>query len=198
MKSLLKTFSERKEILRLLRFCAVGASGVLVNMAVFAICIDIVLIDVSEGSRNVLATSTAVLFSILTNFLLNDAWTWRDRRRGPMAARLLKYYIVAGIAGLMQVGVQFALSVQLAVDGYLANMAGIAVGVAINFFINNLWTFRTGQDPLADGAEAVDEAPGGGNRADGGGHDSRLRQSQGLQATGRRVHGALSGAEVGP
>ena len=154
LKSLLKTFSTRKEQLRFLKFCVVGFSGVAVNMGIFAICAEVLFSSMEAGARNILAASCAVAVSILTNFLLNDGWTWRDRRREglrALATRLTKYYVVAGLAGLVQVGIQYVLSVPVGFNAHLSNFAGISAGVLINFFVNNLWTFRD------DAAELEDE-----------------------------------------
>jgi dolichol-phosphate mannosyltransferase len=146
---LIKALSTKKERQRFVKFCAVGFSGVFVNMAVFALCNEVLLTDVSTASRNLAATSAAVLFSIFTNFLLNDGWTWRDRRaRGANALlqRMGRYYLVAGVAGLIQIGIQYLMAIPLGFNAHLANFVGIGAGVFINFFVNNLWTFRVPQN----------------------------------------------------
>ena len=146
MDRLIKAFSTRKERLRFLKFCVVGFSGVLVNVGIFALCAEVIFSSLDDASRNVLATCCAVLVSIFTNFLLNDGWTWRDRRKHgikALAMRLVKYYIVAGVAGAVQVGIQYFLSMEVGLNPHLSNFAAIAAGVLINFFVNNLWTFRS-------------------------------------------------------
>ncbi len=130
---------------RILRFGIVGASGVAVNMGIFALGTYVLFAHMEEASRNITAGVLGVLVSILTNFLLNDAWTWRDRRKGGRAGlirRLLMYYVVAGVAGGVQIGVMALLSIQFGLWEQAANLVGIAGGIAINFFVNNLWTFR--------------------------------------------------------
>src|SRR5919107_1134888 len=59
---------------RLWKFLLVGASGVLVNMATL-----IVLAEYFDANK-VIAWMFAVGLSILSNFLLNNAFTWRDIR----------------------------------------------------------------------------------------------------------------------
>ncbi len=142
---LIKVFSTQNERLRFLKFCAVGFSGVLVNMAIFALCAEVFFFSMDQGTRNLLATSCAVVVSIFTNFFLNDGWTWRDRRRQggrALLMRMTKYYIVAAMAGGVQIAIQFLLSIEMGLNAHLANFAGIGAGVLINFFVNNLWTFR--------------------------------------------------------
>jgi putative flippase GtrA len=60
---------------------------------------------------------------------------------------MARYYVVAGVAGAVQVGVMLLLSVALGLHETLANLAGISAGIAINFFVNNLWTFRADDAP---------------------------------------------------
>jgi dolichol-phosphate mannosyltransferase len=159
----------KKELVRIVKFGAVGASGVLVNALLFWLGAELLFADQGEAARNGAAGALAVGLSILTNFLLNDAWTWRDRRRGGGAGffqRLLKYYVVAGAAGGIQIGVMLALSLWLGLWEHLANLIGIGAGICINFFVNNLWTFRADAAPpkAAASAEALG-APGATPRA---------------------------------
>ncbi len=140
----------RQECLRLIRFGLVGASGVGVNMALFHLGTKLLFEAMPQVTRNALSGALAVAISILTNFLLNDAWTWRDRRRASrlgLWARMARYYVVAGVAGAVQVGVMLLLSVALGLHETLANLAGISAGIAIKFFVNNLWTFRADDAP---------------------------------------------------
>ena len=123
-------------------------------MAIFAACAEVLLTNVDTGPRNLMATSCAVIVSILTNFFLNDGWTWRDRRAQgtSMLLRLAKYYLVAGIAGFVQIGIQYTLSITFGLNAHLANFTGIGAGIFINFFVNNLWTFRAPRADSIDGA----------------------------------------------
>ena len=56
---------------RFLRFAAVGASGVVVNLGALALL-------TTAGLTPTLASALAIQVSILTNFFLNDFWTFRD------------------------------------------------------------------------------------------------------------------------
>jgi len=88
------------QMIRFIKFSFVGLSGVVVNEGIFALFTEVLLRDLGIGTRNFIAGVVAILVSILTNFLLNDSWTWRDRRthgKTAFAKRLVKYYAVAGI-----------------------------------------------------------------------------------------------------
>jgi dolichol-phosphate mannosyltransferase len=122
---------------RFTRFFVVGASGVLVNMGA--------LMALTEGLRLPLAFASlcAIELSILGNFAWNNAWTWSDRQVGSLRARLLKYHAVAGFSGLCaNWGVLLLLTTLFHTDYRLANLLGIVAGMALNFTLNHLWTFR--------------------------------------------------------
>ena len=60
--------------LQLIRFAAVGASGYIVNLAVFAVCVHLIGIDYK------LAAVAAFVVSVLNNFWWNRHWTFRAQR----------------------------------------------------------------------------------------------------------------------
>ena len=64
-------------VLRFLRFGLVGASGVVVNMAALIFLTEKLKINYAVSSL------AAIELSILSNFALNNAWTWADRRTKP-------------------------------------------------------------------------------------------------------------------
>jgi dolichol-phosphate mannosyltransferase len=59
---------------RFLKFCIVGLSGMLVNLGILA------LLHGALALHAVLAFAVATEVSILTNFVANDLWTFRDLR----------------------------------------------------------------------------------------------------------------------
>ncbi|MFT7623858.1 MAG: dolichol-phosphate mannosyltransferase [Myxococcota bacterium] len=132
---------------RFLRFCAVGASGVVVNLGIFTVAMAMLLpgwIE-SDDSRFLAANGVGFLVSVLTNFLLNDFWTWGDREKRGHAhfwSRLGRFYTVSSVAGVVQLGVAFAVRAYLGVWDQLAVLVGIGVATVINFVANNIWTFK--------------------------------------------------------
>src|ERR1700730_10185470 len=70
-----------------IKFNIVGLTGVFVNEGL--------LIGLqSIGFYVLTASAIAIEVSILTNFLLNDLWTFRDRRSGHFAVRLAKFNLL--------------------------------------------------------------------------------------------------------
>lgn len=166
-----------QELWRVIKFGVVGTSGVFVNMGLFALCNEVLFGGLPDQSRLLLAGVVAVALSILTNFLLNDAWTWRDRRRSglrPFVGRMAKYYVVAGAAGLVQLAVLALLGQWVGINDYVANLAGILAGTLINFFVNHLWTFKARDEGLSARAHRGD------------GHAPEEKPQEGLDPT--QVH----------
>lgn len=130
---------------RFLRFAIVGASGVVVNLAFVALGLWL-FAGVAEETRDHLASALGIAVSVLTNFALNDAWTWGDRKKGKrrrdFAARMGAYYLAAGVAAGLQYGVAALLRAGLDANIYLAQLAGIALATAVQYFFNNVFVFR--------------------------------------------------------
>jgi putative flippase GtrA len=132
---------------RFARFAAVGASGVVVNLAVLWLAADALRV------REVLASAIAIEVSIVWNFLLNNAITYRDRNAyasADVGGRLLRYNLVS----LVGLGIQLGAFVLLrlaatrglgheALGGwkYPAQCVGIALALAWNFTANLRFTW---------------------------------------------------------
>jgi putative flippase GtrA len=120
--------------LQLGRFCAVGATGYVVNLATFALCTHGLDIDYR------LAATVAFLVAVTNNFVWNRRWTFgltgRGRRR-----QALRFLAVSAGAFAFNVAL-----LQVLVDaGGLPEVLGQAIAVAaaapIAFAGNKLWTF---------------------------------------------------------
>jgi dolichol-phosphate mannosyltransferase len=133
-----------KEQRRFIKFCIVGASGVPVNLLFTFIGHRFAFAAFSEDARKAAAFLLGIAVSILTNFLLNDVWTWKDRERvkDGFFGRMARFYLVCSAASALQFGTAMALSVWLRLHYLLAQLAGIALATVVNYIANNLWTYR--------------------------------------------------------
>jgi len=131
-----------KERRRFLKFCVVGASGVPVNLLFMWIGYNWIFGSLAESMRVSFASGFGFLVSVLTNFLLNDLWTWRDRakKKGGFAGRLGRFYLVSAAGGAIQIACTTGLS-RVGLHYMLAQLCGIALATAINYVVNNVWTF---------------------------------------------------------
>ncbi len=119
------------------KFALVGGSGVLVNMG----CFFVLTRPVNLGIE--VASPIAIEISILSNFFLNNLWTFRRRKTGvSLFSRILRYHIVTGLAGIVNYLTLLLLANVLGMHDLVANLCGIALGTLINFFLNSLWTWR--------------------------------------------------------
>jgi len=60
---------------RLGKFLAVGASGTVLNVAIFSV------LTVQFGVHHLVASATAFELTLVSNYLINNNWTFSDRRR---------------------------------------------------------------------------------------------------------------------
>jgi len=122
---------------RLMRFVTVGLGGAVVNMA----CLW--LLAERLGVPLALASALAVQIAIVHNFLWNDLWTFRHRRRsGSRLARFARFELAVLFGLAVNVGTVVLLHRELALNLFLANAVGIAAGTASNFTFSKLWAWR--------------------------------------------------------
>lgn len=123
---------------RFVLFAGVGFSGIFVQLLVVR-----VMLSLMPGSFAV-AQAIGVFVAINTNFLLNNAFTYRDRAlKGREFWRgLFSFYLVCAFGALMNVGIAeliYSAMPQWAV----ASAAGAVAGAMWNFLASSLFTWRT-------------------------------------------------------
>ena len=127
---------------RFWKFALVGTSGVLVNLLTL-----IVLVEYFDAGSTV-AWIIAVGASILSNFLLNNAFTWRDVRHSSRIHFLVRgalAYPVAIIALGANFAVYYPLVQNLGTDFpyyAIAAFLGIIAGTSANFILSSRFVFR--------------------------------------------------------
>ena len=138
---------------RFLRFNAVGALGVGVQLTVLWVLVDL------WGADYVWATAIAVGSAVVHNFLWHLQWTWGDRRRQGSSA-ILTFLRFAGTNGVVSIAGNVAVMVTLVGVGGLnpviANAIAIASTGLVNFATSHLFVF--GCQPQGDRPKAL-EAP---------------------------------------
>jgi dolichol-phosphate mannosyltransferase len=114
---------------------AVGASGYVVNLLVFALCVHVVAIDYK------IAAVVAFVVSVLNNFWWNRHWTFgaKEARAVHQGARFFTVSLVA-------FGFSYVVLVSL-VDGaglpkVIAQALSIAAATPLSFIGQKLWSFR--------------------------------------------------------
>jgi len=122
---------------RILKFAVVGISGVGVNMGLLYL--------LTENLKIIYPISSiiAIEMSIISNFILNDLWTWRDRIKKKLFYRFSQYHISVGLTAILANWIILVLLTEIFNIYYLiSNLIGISIGTLSNYIINDLWTFR--------------------------------------------------------
>jgi putative flippase GtrA len=113
---------------RFWKFCAVGASGVIVNLVLFWLAMQ-------AHSSAWFAWIAATEFSILTNFMLNSLFTWSDQNSDEVqtwSRRALRYH--AAVAPSTAISLAFFLmALEFHQRPFIAQMIGVAAGLLISY-----------------------------------------------------------------
>jgi dolichol-phosphate mannosyltransferase len=124
--------------LQLARFVAVGASGYVVNLAVFALCVHLLAVNYK------LAAVIAFVVSVANNFWWNRHWTFLSAKAATHPARQgLRFFAVS----LVAFGFSYVVLVSL-VDGagtakVIAQAVSIVAATPLSFIGQKLWSFAT-------------------------------------------------------
>ena len=120
--------------IQLAKFTAVGATGYVVNLAVYTALLrgaDLHYLSAATGSFVVAVTN---------NYLWNRWWTFKHQR-GHFALQGLRFFAVALLA-LSANLVILRVLVALGVGKILAQAIAILLVTPVNFVGNKLWSFR--------------------------------------------------------
>jgi dolichol-phosphate mannosyltransferase len=121
--------------LQLVRFGVVGASGYVVNLAVFASCVHLFGIDYRVSAV------AAWIVSVTNNFWLNRHWTFGAREAHPLP-QSIRFFAVSLVAFGVSYGVLVALVSGMGVTKILAQAVAIAAATPLNFVGQKLWSFK--------------------------------------------------------
>jgi putative flippase GtrA len=120
--------------LQLAKFCAVGATGYVVNLTVYALLIRV------AGVHFLGAAVCSFLVAVTNNYTWNRLWTFRGQR-GHVAYQGMRFLVVS-VAALGLNLVFLAALVSLGVGKIPAQAVAIVLVMPINFVVNKLWSFR--------------------------------------------------------
>lgn len=126
----------RKDNWRFLKYCLVGLSGVFVNEGILFFLTEFF------GLFYLVSSIFSVEVSIITNFILNEIWTFKDisNQHKGIPKRLVKFNTVSMIGLLINVFVLFLLT-SLGLYYLISNIFGIAAATLWNYFANLYWTW---------------------------------------------------------
>src|SRR6186997_2463483 len=120
---------------QLAKFAAVGASGYVINLAVYTALLR------GAGFHYAAAATCSFLVAVSNNYLWNRLWTFHDQR-GHVAWQGLRFLVVALVAYAANLAI-LALFVESGVDKILSQAIAVVLVTPLNFLGNKLWSFRS-------------------------------------------------------
>jgi len=121
--------------LQLIRFAAVGVSGYVLNLAVFAACVHLLAIDYR------LAFVIAFVISVVNNFWWNRHWTFDARHQHPILQGT-RFFAVSVLAQAFAYVLLVALVSGPGLQKVVAQAIAVAAATPLSFVGQKLWSFR--------------------------------------------------------
>jgi putative flippase GtrA len=116
------------------KFCVVGATGYVVNLAVYTILLN------GAGLHYIPAAVCSFLVAVANNYTLNRVWTFRVER-GNVGAQGWRFLVVSTVSLLANLAA-LQLIVTAGVGEIVAQAVAIVLVTPLNFIGNKLWSFR--------------------------------------------------------
>jgi putative flippase GtrA len=122
---------------QLVKFCVVGGSGYVVNLAVFTLAFEV------GNLHHLVAATIAFAVAVLNNFWWNRHWTFaaREGRAGFQAAR---FFAVSVGAFLFQAALLELLVTGANLPEVGAQAISVVAATPLNFLGNKMWSFAMG------------------------------------------------------
>jgi len=130
----------RQNWFQLAKFSTVGASGYVVNLAVYTLLVH------GFGLHYLVAATCSFLVAVTNNYLWNRLWTFRGQR-GHVAYQGLRFLVVSTCALaanllILHTLVQFGEGEGEVIGKVLAQAIAIVLVTPLNFVGNKVWSFR--------------------------------------------------------
>jgi dolichol-phosphate mannosyltransferase len=127
-----------QEWVKLFKFGMVGLSGIIVNEGFLIYLKGDIQLSLP------VASIIAIELSIMSNFILNDIWTFKTEQQHILPhwwQRLLTFQVVSIGGAAINFVILNALAVFAGVDYRIANILGILVAFGWNFWVNRRVTW---------------------------------------------------------
>lgn len=121
--------------IQLLKFCAVGASGYVVNLCVFSAAVTL------TDLHYLAAATIAFLVAVTNNFFWNRRWTF-GMREGSVTFQSVRFFAVSAAAFGGAATLLLILVDGLHVPEVIAQATSIVGATPMSFAGNKMWTFR--------------------------------------------------------
>ena len=139
----------RRACKQFMKYSVVGASGYIVNLAVYSFMVKVV------GMHYMAAAVVSFLPAVMNNFILNKYWTFNNPQ--GMVSRQAWRFLIISIASLMLnlVVLRALMEIMANIDALgvhfdraiIAQALAITICTVLNFSGNKLWSFRQASTP---------------------------------------------------
>jgi len=126
------------EIHRAVKFMIVGFTGLIVNIGFLFFLTERV------GLYYLLSGLVGIEASILSNYFLNDLWTFGDIKDNKYSrvSRLVRFHAVSATGILINLSTLYLLTTMWGIYYIIAEIVGIALAFTWNFLINRKYTWQ--------------------------------------------------------
>lgn len=121
--------------IRFILFCMVGVSGVIINLIIYMVLVNM-------GFSIISSAIFSALIAMISNFILNDLFTWRDIKKTKLNERMSKNFITSIIGIIINVFILNILKLYSQINYIIANTFSIMLSTVWNYFVNKSWTWR--------------------------------------------------------
>jgi len=128
--------------MRFIKFNIVGLTGVFVNQGILILLTSLGLYYLYSGI-------VAIEVSIISNFLLNDLWTFKDRRSGHILKRLVKFNILMLVGLVINLLILYALTDLLSLHYTISNLFGIGIASIARYLMSIKWAWLQPQKKVS-------------------------------------------------
>lgn len=153
---LLRGQSFRQWFIEFLKFCTVGLASYVVDVGLFNLLAYHLHIDF-PGDDSMVAKVVSVSASVIFSWLINRAWTFRDKSDKAATQELLLFVAINIVGLLIALGCLWVsrylldMTSQLA-DNVSANVVGLMLGTAFRYICYRYVVFtKDDDDPKDDG-----------------------------------------------
>lgn len=121
------------------RFFTVGASGLGVNFIT-----SLAFASQSGGLWYLHANLIGIIFSMMSNFVLNKIWTFEDSdfSTKKTLSQLVRFVSFSSLGAVLQLGMVYYLMEHQALSYPVSLVLAVGVAAFGNFILNKKWTFR--------------------------------------------------------
>jgi dolichol-phosphate mannosyltransferase len=136
-----KRAATHKMCVQLFSFLCIGGCGAMVNVLCFSGMYSLLLEVANSFIAYGIAFVVGTEISIVSNFLLNDHFTFGNLHARAWQARCLRYHATSMGGVLLTFGSSFSLLHLLHVPALPAQAAAIIIATACNFVLHHVFTY---------------------------------------------------------